>query len=363
MQTFRCQRCGQTVFFENTQCGACGARLAFDAERLMMRAFEVTDQGPWRTLDDDRTAWRPCANDVKHGACNWAVPADSPHALCASCRLTAVIPPLHDGRHLQQWRALESAKRRLLYTLWSLGLPVPDRRERPTDGLVFHFKASPPQGPAVMTGHAQGCITVNVAEADDAEREAIRTRLREPYRTLLGHLRHEVGHFYWDRIVGDQGWHDVFRLVFGDERQDYGEALKRHYEQGPPADWSQRHVSSYAASHPWEDWAETFAHYLHIVDALDTASHWQAVMLATPDDPSPTQGVHFAPVATRMQDFRQQLVQQWVTLAMFLNSMGRSLGQGDLYPFVLPNAVLDKLTLVHSLVHSTMLRARTATAA
>ena len=258
---------------------------------------------------------------------------------------------------------IELAKRRLASSLLALRLPLVPRSEDAEKGLAFDILTTLPGAAPVITGHASGVITLDACEADDATRELRRTSLREPYRTLLGHLRHEVGHFYWDRIVGDQGWHDVFRLVFGDERQDYGEALKRHYEQGPPADWSQRHVSSYAASHPWEDWAETFAHYLHIVDALDTASHWQAVMLATPDDPSPTQGVHFAPVATRMQDFRQQLVQQWVTLAMFLNSMGRSLGQGDLYPFVLPNAVLDKLTLVHSLVHSTMLRARTATAA
>lgn len=350
MQTFRCQRCHHTVFFENTFCGACGARLAFDAFSLTMRAYAVDAQDQWVTLNGDGSRWRACLNDVRYQACNWAVPADSAHGLCQSCQLTAVIPPLNVGRHLTQWRALEAAKRRLLYSLLSLRLPVPDRQAQPVDGLVFHFKASLPGEPQVLTGHASGCITVNVAEADDAEREAIRTRLHEPYRTLLGHLRHETGHFYWDQLIARTGLHDQFRQVFGDERQDYGAALQRHYELGAPPDWSQRFISSYAAAHPWEDWAETFAHYLHIVDALDTVSHWQVAMLASPDDPSPTAGVRFESAATELRDFKRQLVQQWVTLATFLNSMGRSLGQGDLYPFVLPTAVLDKLAAVHGWV-------------
>lgn len=350
MQTFRCQRCHQTVFFENTYCGACGARLAFDAASLSMQAFMVEPDGQWMTLNGDVAPWKACANDVWHQACNWAVPHSWGDSYCLSCRMTDVIPALDVPGNLTRWRVLEAAKRHLIFNLLQLGLPLPDRRMRPADGLVFQFKASWPGQPPVVTGHQHGCITISVDEADDVEREARRTRMNEPYRTPLGHLRHEVGHFYWTEIVDRGGWHDAFRQVFGDEREDYASALHRHHEHGPPADWSMRFISAYAASHPWEDWAETFAHYLHIVDALDTAAHWQAAMHPCEHSHGMSATVRFENARPRLRDFREQMFRQWLPLAMFLNSMGRSLGQGDLYPFVLHNPVIDKLSLVHTLV-------------
>src|SRR4029453_19363135 len=126
-------------------------------------------------------------------------------------------------------------------------------------------------GPRVMTGHASGLITSNAEEADDALREQIKYALREPYRTLVGHLRHEVGHYYWDRLVWNTPWRGPFRQLFGDERASCDDGLKRNYEQGPPADWASSYVSSYATSHPWEDWAETWRRYVHVVDSLATA--------------------------------------------------------------------------------------------
>jgi hypothetical protein len=89
---------------------------------------------------------------------------------------------------------------------------------------------------------------------------------------LLGHFRHEVGHYFWDRLVAtDPHQLEEFRVLFGDDRQDYGEALKRHYDEGAPANWQDTYISMYATMHPWEDFAETWAHYLHIVDTLETA--------------------------------------------------------------------------------------------
>src|SRR5437868_9942335 len=122
-----------------------------------------------------------------------------------------------------------------------------------------------------MTGHKDGIVTMKVEEADDVTRVRVRTQMREPYRTLLGHFRHETGHYYWDRLIANSDWLEPFRGLFGDERASYAEALDRHYQQGAPLDWQPQYVSAYATMHPWEDWAETWAHYLHMMDAVDTA--------------------------------------------------------------------------------------------
>src|SRR6185436_17928775 len=182
---------------------------------------------------------------------------------CRSCRLDKVIPNLANAGAKEGWHRLESAKRRLLYTLIDLGLPV--------EGLAFQFLEDAPGGNKVFTGHEGGVITINVAEADDPFREKMRVQMGEAYRTLLGHFRHEVGHHYWERLVSQSDRLAGFRERFGDERADYDQARQRHYEQGPPADWGTRFVSVYASMHPWEDWAETWAHYLHMTDTLETA--------------------------------------------------------------------------------------------
>ena len=198
----------------------------------------------------------------------------------------------------------------------------------------------------VTTGHDNGLITLAITEADDAIREKNRTRLGEPYRTLLGHFRHEVGHFYWDLLVRNRGGLDAFRRVFGDEEADYGQALRRYYADGAPAGWNDRFVSAYASSHPWEDFAETFAHYLHIVDTLDTA---RAVGFRSWSAQQGETSVDFDPYRAKEM---QELVELWIAVSFAANCLNRSMGQPDLYPFVLSDATMNKLAFVHSLVRA-----------
>jgi len=259
MKVFHCDHCSALVFFENVSCMSCGHALAYFPERETVGSIEKAGES------------RPCANYSKHEVCNWAVPADDPNPLCRSCRLTRVIPDLGVPGNKAAWFRLEAAKRRLVYSLLHLGCPLEGKTEQPGRGLAFEFLADTPTG-KVATGHANGLITINIAEADDAEREKRRVRLHEPYRTLVGHMRHEVGHYYWDRLVRDAPRLERFRELFGDERKDYAQALQAHYMDGPPTDWQECFVSAYAASHPWEDWAETWAHYLHSTDTLEIAA-------------------------------------------------------------------------------------------
>ena len=295
--------------------------------------------------------WRRCENFESPAGCNWLVSAEEEETLCLSCRLNQTIPNLDDPDNCRWWRLIENAKRLLVAQLLNLGLPLKSKvSEDPEHGVMFDFMRSPEKGPRIMTGHANGLITLNVEEADDSKREKMRLELHEPYRTLLGHFRHEIGHYYWDRLVAGTSWHEKFRELFGDERQDYAAALKRNYDVGPPPDWADRHITSYAAVHPWEDWAECWAHYLHVVDSLDTALGFglrgedveAAVEPFTVNDLyDPT-----VPDANRVI----LLVNSWVQLTMVLNEMARSMGQQDFYPFVMSRQVLRKLHFIQLIV-------------
>ena len=201
---------------------------------------------------------------------------------------------MNDPQKLKLWRDLEAAKHRLIFTLIKLDLPMPTRRENPEEGLAFDFLVE--EGSTkVLTGHDEGLVTLNASEADAASRVKLREEMGEVYRTLLGHFRHEIGHYFWDRLVRDGSMLDECRALFGDDRADYQASLEKHYKSGPPADWREHYVSAYATMHPWEDFAETFAHYLHILDALDTASSFgmavHAKAVASLDDGSDTQRV------------------------------------------------------------------------
>ncbi|HEY8710224.1 MAG TPA: putative zinc-binding metallopeptidase, partial [Burkholderiaceae bacterium] len=291
--------------------------------------------------------YRLCRNNTGQQACNFAVPEADPNPLCVCCRLTQILPDLSvDGNH-ERWYRIEVAKRRLFYTLARLGLVSIDPPAGQRDGPVFQFLADQP-GQQVMTGHCNGVITLNVAEADDDERVRRRLQLREPYRTLLGHLRHESGHYYWDGLIRGAGRQQEFRAVFGDEQADYGQALQAYYAGGAPAAWQHSFVSAYASAHPWEDWAETWAHYLHMVDLLEIAASYNT-RLAVPGTGEDSDAVvnPFEPG----QDFGQ-LVEQWVPLTLLVNSLNRSLGQQDAYPFALSAGALDKLRFVHDLIQS-----------
>jgi len=307
MRTFACQTCGQLVFFDNSACLRCGTTLGFAwPERELVRA-----DAPY------------CANADVAG-CNWLVA--TPGELCASCRLTRTRPADGDAAGLAALQTAETAKRRLLFELGELELPL--------DGLVFDLLSS--EAEPVTTGHADGVVTLDLAESDDPHRERMRQELGEPYRTVLGHLRHEVGHFFWTVLAADEPTRERARLLFGDERTDYGQALDRHYASGPPDGWEDEHVSAYATMHPSEDWAETFAHYLHIRDTLQTAAAYEVSALGTRVDAS--------------ADSFAALLEDWLPLTFALNALNRSMGRDDLYPFVLPPPVVAKLSFVHDRV-------------
>lgn len=357
MKTFDCDHCGQPLFFENVQCLRCGSVLAFLPDRLALAAIEPLsgEDGLWRRRagqapSASSRAYRLCRNNTEHQACNFAVPADDPNPFCVSCRQTRILPDLSVPQNRDRWYRIEVAKRRLFYTLAKLGLVAREPPGGERDGPVFEFLADLP-GQQVLTGHCEGVITLNVAEADDAERVARRIALHEPYRTLLGHLRHESGHYYWDRLILEGGRTDDFRAMFGDERADYGQALDAYYAAGgAAAGWQDHHVSAYATSHPWEDWAETWAHYLHMVDLLETASSY-STRVTLPGKAAQHAEEVSNPFDSGTADF-DHLVEQWVPLTLLLNSLNRSLGQDDAYPFALSGRALEKLRFVHDLIRA-----------
>lgn len=322
MKAFSCRTCGNALYFGNSTCVSCGTRLAFS--RGEKAIVPVDEHG--RYVDASGDSWHVCANAALSG-CTWL--ADRPGGWCFSCDLTRRRPPDDDVLGLAQYPVAESAKRRLIVTLDNLGLPIRTRRDDPETGLAFDLLLSSPEH-KVVTGHANGIITVDLAEGNDVHRERLRVSMDEPYRTMLGHFRHEIGHFYWQQLVtGDLS--TQFRELFGDETASYADAVERHYGGGAPEDWRDRFISQYATMHPWEDFAETFAHYLHICDTVETASSYGLTTVASP---------------TRFSSFRDLVAGVWVPLSIALNQINRSMGKDPLYPFVIPPPVLDKLEFV-----------------
>ena len=351
--SYRCQ-CGRPVFFRNSLCLGCKVELGYEPVLAQVRALQPgPDAGTWilHGEKEPTPSWRRCGNYDSPAGCNWMVDANEAETLCLSCRLNRTIPDLNDADNCRWWRLIENAKRRLVAQLLGLGLPVKSKEsEDPEHGVMFDFLRSTAEGPRVLTGHANGLITLNVEEADDSKREKIRNDLHEPYRTLLGHFRHEIGHYYWDRLIADTPWLEDFRRLFGDERQDYAAALKRNYEQGPPPDWRDQHISSYSSVHPWEDWAESWAHYLHVVDSLDTALSFglRGEDVEAEVEPFTLNDLYDAdaPDAKRVLS----LVNAWLQLTTVLNELARSMGQHDFYPFVMSRPVLRKLHFIQIVV-------------
>jgi len=347
MKLFQCQSCAQLVYFENGVCESCSHALGFLPAQTLLSALEP-DGANWVALGGDPgDRYRFCAN-AEFGACNWLIPEPSDETLCVACRHNLVIPDISLASNLAHWQKLERAKHRLIYSLLRWGLPLANRTDDPVHGLAFEFLAVAPDTPKVMTGHDNGLITMALAEADDADRERVRLEMGEAYRTLLGHFRHEVGHHYWDLLVRDGGQLDAFRALFGDDAQDYDAALQRHYRQGAPADWRQHFISSYASSHPWEDFAETWAHYLHIVDTLEMGAAFGLRIGSWVADGALARPVDFDPYGPGEI---QRLVDAWLPLVFAVNSLNRAMGQPDLYPFVLTPGVVRKLGFIHDLVH------------
>ncbi len=353
MQLFACDNCNQVLFFENSRCMNCGMSVGYCVELAKLvtlqhqtgssngAVYEIFFQG------QGIRHYRQCKNGRDHDACNWLVPAESARQFCASCQLTEVAPDLSDVNNRVAWAGIEAAKRRLLYTIFALRLPISSRQEWPAEGVAFHFLRGTAAEP-VMTGHDEGIITLNIAEADSAFRENMREKMGEGYRTVLGHLRHEIGHYYWDRLIRGSNRLAAFRALFGDESADYDQAVQRHYDSGPPANWSESHISAYATMHPWEDWAETWAHYMHMVDTLETArSHGLTVRMPASDQ----SGERLVTDAAASRDF-ESLATSWNAVTLAMNSLNRSMGMKDAYPFVLSPRVLEKLRFVHELVLS-----------
>jgi len=345
VKLFECQCCGNILYFENRVCGRCGHRAGFLPDRAALLALEP-DGEAWRPVGSRSPARRFCANAVSD-ACNWLVSNDT-ETFCVACRHNGIIPDLSDPARLTAWREMETAKHRLFYSLLRWKLPLRTRQEDPAHGLIFNFLADPPDRPKVMTGHDNGVITIALTEADDLERERRRLEMGEPYRTVLGHFRHEVGHHFWDLLVRDGGQLAACRAIFGDDSENYDGALQRHYRNGAPDGWQLNYVSAYATAHPWEDFAETWAHYLHIVDTLEMAAEFDMDVrprldhiggLSTHIDLDPYQAAGI-----------DQIVAAWLPFVFAMNSVSRTMGHRDLYPFILSPNVIGKLGFIHSLV-------------
>ncbi len=350
MRLFQCESCGLTLHFGNRACVRCGARLGFDTGDMRLHALVPrAEEGTWEIEGRSGQGFRFCDN-AAIDVCNWLVPVESGDAFCAACIHNRIVPTT-DPVGLERWRRISAAQHHLFYSLLRWNLPHPTREQQPDGGLVFDFLADEvdENGNVIpaMTGHEDGLICLRAAEADDDVREAVRVAMDERYRSLLGHLRHEIGHFYWGQLLTDEADLQRARALFGDEREDYGAALERHYEQGPPPDWQERFISTYASAHAAEDFAECWAHYLHIVDTLETA---RAFGLNT----DPRGGHDELEAAVDFDPYRagsaDRLVDAWVPLSVAINEIQRSMGQPDSYPFVLSQPVVEKLEFIRGIV-------------
>lgn len=361
-RNFSCQ-CGKPIFFRNSECLSCNSPLGYDpqlSQLISLQAGGTTDSFT-RHGDTGGKLYQRCANFDTASGCNWLLPLGSSEPLCLACRVNRTIPDQSDPENQRLWGRIEVAKRRMMSQLIDLGLPIRSKEKEDSEhGLAFDFLRASPDEPPVMTGHASGVITLNVEEADDSVRERVRAAMHEPYRTLLGHLRHEVGHYYWDRLIWDSPWLNDFRKLFGDERANYADALKHHYDNGPPADWEQRFLTTYASCHPWEDWAETWAQYLHIEDTLVTALSFGLGSSDIELDIEPfTKEMLWQPNVEGADEFLE-FANAWVELTGVMNELSRSMGVHDMYPFVLNQAVIAKLHFIHCVVRETRAAARRA---
>lgn len=316
MRPYACPRCPQMVFFDDLSCEACGIELAFSPSSETMIALEEA---------------HACDHRAEIG-CSWAV-EDEASPSCRSCRTTVARPPAEDAGATAAWAEAEAAKRQLFAQAISLGFDV--------EGARFALKSGAYE--PVTTGHADGLVTIDVRESDDVVRTRMRARMGEAYRTMLGHFRHEIGHYVWMVEVDGTDRLESCRARFGDDRQSYADALEAHYAGSPPADWADHFVSEYASAHPWEDFAETFAHYLHIRDTLETAETFGVTVSG--DHPVLEADPNLDDAANM-----RAIIERWLPLTYALNALNRSMGARPLYPFVLSEEVIAKLGWIHRLL-------------
>jgi hypothetical protein len=336
------------LFFENSACLQCGLEIGYDVAGDHM--VGLTSEAPFQR----------CENGLNYGVCNWVLPRGGSEKLCASCNLNRIIPDLAVAGNREAWHKIEVAKRRILYTLARLGLSPASKKQDAVNGLAFDFLRPTPMAPQVLTGHEDGVITLNVEEAEDLEREKRRELLGESYRTLIGHFRHEIAHYYWDRFFQGRADNDEImqgcREVFGDERADYMMSLQRHYSEGPIASAPGTFITPYASAHPWEDWAETWAHYLHMIDGIETARSFglNSDAVPIPFTPFPKESVTLPAQLTWPKGEKAEfleLLHGWARLAPAINEVVASLGHPTFYPFVFSESIIRKFFFVHHMVH------------
>jgi hypothetical protein len=327
MRRFVCPVCHTQISFTSSECGSCATALGFFSDGLELLPLAVAPSAAAGYVvlarTQDESVWWRCLNFA--WGCNWMIRADSGDVWCSACRLTRGRPDESSLDAVLAWSTTELAKRRLIYQLRSLGLPIDSPADDPDNGVVFDLVYLPDS--RGVTGHRKGVVTFDLREVDDRFREGARLAFYEPDRTVLGHLRHEIGHHYWDLLVVRNDAVDEFRDLFGDERPDYNEALEQHYERLGEA-FPDTHITSYATSHPSEDWAEMFAHFLHIRDGIETADEFGL------DHP-----------ATKPEAL-DALLDRWAVLANALNEMSLGLGHSAPYPYTISAAVATKLAFV-----------------
>jgi hypothetical protein len=376
MKTFKCScKDHQILFFESKYCLACKRVVGVDDDFNKVEAYDLDEKTGYyfKTSDETKVPYQKCDNHADYQACNGMVNMDTfvrlpnnDEVLCFACRFNEIIPNLSIVEHIPLWRKMEIAKRRAIYTLKALALPLENPLQNPQSGLSFdfiadakvddHFSTKFEDQEAVYTGHNNGHITINIAEANDVARSSAKLAMGEKYRTLLGHFRHELGHYYFEKLIlVSPEKHELCKKYFGDDDLDYSEALKKHYESGAPENWNDDFISEYATMHPYEDWAETWAHYMHIMDTLETAKNFN-ITGSLNNKIVDNENVEELTLPQHSYFFSSQtsintILDTWMDFAIILNSLNRSMGMGDAYPFVLTQAIRTKLSFIHHAIH------------
>lgn len=376
MKTFRCNCKDQpTLFFESNVCIACGRTVGLDDEFNQVEPYEFDEEsGEYFKAAEPEIRYQKCDNNAQFNACNGMVNLntfvpvpDEDEVLCFACRFNETIPDLSIVEHIPLWKKMETAKRRALYTLNVLPVPLRNTVQDPENGLSFdfttdrnvsdHFASTIIHQEAVFTGHDCGHITINLAEADDVARSHTKLAMGEQYRTLLGHFRHELGHYYFDQLIAiSPEKHALCKKYFGDDETDYQQAMDRYYEKGVPKDWHKNYISEYATMHPYEDWAETWAHYMHIIDTLETAQNF-SITGSTSGSAVDNEDVGELQLPQDQYYFSAQtpiasILDAWMDFSVILNSLNRSMGLDDAYPFMLTQSVRTKLSFIHHAIHN-----------
>lgn len=339
MKLYTCTNCNNSLYFENSACLNCNHAVGFEAGKFNMITLD-TNQNNYSAVNDKNEVYRYCTNAI-HGTCNWLVPVAQASLFCTACSLNRTIPELSNLVNQDKWKRIEIAKHRLVYSLLRLRLPVkPKLTVDDVEGIAFDFMGDTSPAERVMTGHDNGVITLNIEEADESQLTRHKLDLGEKYRTLLGHFRHEIGHYYWDVLVKESNYLEKFRKLFGNEEKDYSGALETYYKTPAQTNWNEFFISPYASAHPWEDWAESWANYMHMMDTLETAYsfgigiHRQEMETEVTSDPY------------TITDF-DTIIKMWFPLTFAVNSLNRSMGHADFYPFIISGPVIEKLRFIH----------------